>query len=128
MLRPRPNLQPPPGTPHWYTAWCHANRANAHHPEHWSADLVHRYHVHAITVFKTRWRRLLADGDVALIRAQSGREYLLREVRDELRRAMEGPPPRSPWSAACPCHPRTLGGMARAEKGRERDPLAVMRP
>ena len=101
---------------------------NPHHPESWSGDDRRAYATYSLAVFKTRWRRLLADGDVALIRAQSGREYLCRMVRDELSRAMEGTPPRSPWSAGCPCHPRTLGGMAKAEKGRERDPLAVMRP
>jgi hypothetical protein len=128
MIRPPAKIQPPPGAPGWYQDWCRAVRVNAHHPESWPADDRRAYTTYALAVFRTRWRRLLADGDVALIRAQSGREYLLRMVRDELRRAMEGPPPRSPYTAACPCHPRTLGGMAKPEKGRERDPLAVVRP
>lgn len=122
--RPPANLQPPPGVAGWYGCWCQEHGLNPYHPEEWSAVDRAEYAGQARFLFRMRWRRLLEGGDVALIRAQSGRAHLIRMVRIELAEAMAGAPTRSPY-ALDPCHPHRAG-LPRDEKAREKDPIAVI--
>jgi hypothetical protein len=93
--------------PSGYSDWCRREGVNPYHPAEWSPLKRDAYMLWKRARFRSRWRWLLSLGMPALIRQQSGREYLLRMVRTELREALSPPPNDSPWRrTACPCHPR----------------------
>jgi hypothetical protein len=85
-----------------YVAACAAIGAHPAHPEWWTTAQRAGYRAIQLARFRSRWRRLGATGYPALVRAQSGREALIHEVRLEVARAL-APPPTQPW-AHCACH------------------------
>lgn len=72
------------------------------HPQLWTAPQREAYQAWMLANFRARWHRLVVMGYPELVRAQSGREALLRQVREELALARL-PAPSQPW-AHCACH------------------------
>jgi hypothetical protein len=80
---------------------------NPYHPESWPPDVQAEVARWRLAQFRAHWRWMSARGMPALIRAQSGREALLRQVRAELDAARAPLPTRV--YRHCPCHRRRFG-------------------
>jgi hypothetical protein len=97
---------------------------NPYHPGRWSAEDHEQVLRWRLAQFRAHWKWMSAQGQPALIRQQSGRAALIREVKDDLRRALS-PLPGNTYKH-CPCHPHRFGGDGKRRS--EGEPWDVDRP
>ena len=97
------------GIPSGYRAWCESRGINMFHVEQWVPEYRSELQQWKRNWFKSKWKTMLDEGDVDLIRQQSGRDYLILDVREDLSWVLT-PIIRSPYKT-CPCHPNHPKGM-----------------
>jgi len=82
--------------PGWFRPWCEAHSLNADRPDRWPETARAAFMAEKIAAFKRHWAWLSTLGQPALIRQQSGREELIRQVRRDLDDALSPCPEYGP--------------------------------
>jgi hypothetical protein len=103
--------------PGWFRPWCEAQGLNADRPDRWPEAAKAAFMAEKLAAFKRRWRWMLAIGQPAIIREQSGREELIRQVRRELEDALAPCPEYGPHVRV-----RMWSDPSRAATSRQIDP------
>lgn len=98
--------------PGWYEVWCEAQGINAHRPDSWSADAQAAFMAEKLARFRAHWQWLSKLGQPAIIRRQSGRAELIRQVRRDLDDALSEPPGSGPYESFRP----PASGRSHAER------------
>lgn len=78
--------------PGWYSLWCEAQGVSAARPDRWPDEARAAFMAEKLARFRLHWRWLSTLGQPAIIRQQSGRDELIRQVRRELQDALNEPP------------------------------------
>lgn len=74
--------------PGWLTDWAEAQSLNPDRPERWPEAAKAAFMAEKLRRFKMRWQWQMALGQPQIIREQSGRDALIREVRREIQDAL----------------------------------------
>jgi len=77
--------------PGWFRPWCEAQSLNADRPDRWLDTARAAFMAEKLRRFRLHWAWMAKLGQPAIIREQSGREELIRQVRRELMDALSEP-------------------------------------
>src|SRR3990167_9229780 len=78
--------------PGWFRPWCEAHSLNADRPDRWPDAARAAFMAEKLRRFRLHWAGMSKLGQPAIIRQQSGREELIRQVRRDLQDALSEPP------------------------------------
>src|SRR3990167_6668397 len=78
--------------PGWFRPWCEAHSLNADRPDRWPDAARAAFMAEKLRRFRLHWAWMSTLGQPAIIRQQSGRDELIRQVRRDLNDALSEPP------------------------------------
>jgi hypothetical protein len=78
--------------PGWFRSWCEAQSLNPERPALWPEPARAAFMAEKLRRFRLHWAWMSKLGQPAIIRQQSGRLELIRQVRRELQDALSPPP------------------------------------
>jgi len=89
-------------TPGWWNEWCEAQSLNPSRPDRWAPQARAAFMAEKLRRFRLHWAWLSKLGQPAIIRQQSGRAELIRQVRRELEDAIAPCPESGPYESFRP--------------------------